>query len=68
MKVKDASFSAGKVLAPNEYKISSFEEESTIMTLEEEIALKEAWEEYERGETTSWEEIKKELDEKWDLS
>lgn len=65
MKIKDSGFSAGKVSAPNRYRINSGE--STIMTFEEEIAIKEAWKEYERGETSSWEDIKKELDEKWGL-
>jgi hypothetical protein len=68
MKIKDSGFSVGKISAPKKYKINSYEEELTIMTLEEEIALKEAWEEYERGETISWGELKKELDEKWGLN
>ena len=64
MKVSECNvtFNDGRILAPGEYTlIVSEEEDSDIMTPEEELAIKQAWEEYRRGETISHEDLMKEL-------
>jgi hypothetical protein len=64
MKVRDCNvtFSDGRTLAPGEYTlVVRKEEESDVMTPEEELALKQALEEQARGETISHEDLMKEL-------